>query len=89
MSALRQLAFDLPGRTALGREDFFVAPSNALAVAKIDLWPRWSPTKLVLTGPVGSGKTHLAAVWAGASGADIVSATAVSSIDLGRNDVCS
>lgn len=82
MTAIRQLALDLPGRAAQGREDFFVAPSNALAVAKIDQWPRWSPTKLVVTGPPGSGKSHLAAVWATASGAQIVAADAVTSVDL-------
>ena len=27
-----QLSFDLPVRTALGREDFFLSPANALAV---------------------------------------------------------
>ena len=31
----RQLSFDLPAKTALGREDFFVSPANALAVAMI------------------------------------------------------
>ena len=78
MTAIRQLALDLPFRAALGREDFFVTPSNALAVAKIDRWPRWSPPKLLITGPPGSGKTHLAAVWAQAANASIVSALMVS-----------
>jgi len=75
MSRIRQLAFDLPGRPAVGREDFFVAPSNALAMAKIDLWPRWTPPKLLVSGPKGAGKSHLAAVWASVSGAGILSAT--------------
>lgn len=74
MTTIRQLALDLPGRTAQGREDFFVSPSNALAVAKIDQWPRWTPPKLLVTGPRGSGKSHLVAVWAQASGAQVVSA---------------
>lgn len=73
----RQLSFDLPARTALGREDFFVAPSNAMAIALLDGWTMWPGGKLIITGPEGSGKTHLAHVWAGATRARIVPATAV------------
>jgi chromosomal replication initiation ATPase DnaA len=69
-----QLNFDLPARTALGREDFFVAPSNALAVALLDAWATWPNGKLVLTGPEGSGKTHLVHVWADRMGAQIIRA---------------
>lgn len=32
----RQLSFDLPVRAAQGREDFFVTPANAMAVALIE-----------------------------------------------------
>ena len=63
MDAARQLVFDLPHRVADGREDFFVAESNAHAVAMIDLWPDWPSRVMVLTGPPHCGKTHLAAVW--------------------------
>ncbi|ABG31645.1 chromosomal replication initiator DnaA [Roseobacter denitrificans] len=66
-----QLGLDLPGITALGRADFLVAPSNALAVALIEGWQDWPGRKLVLSGPAGSGKTHLAHVWAALSGAEI------------------
>ncbi|MDE4131955.1 DnaA/Hda family protein [Phaeobacter sp. QD34_3] len=70
----QQLSFDLPAKTALGRDDFFVAPSNAMAVALLDPGFSWPSGKLVLTGPAGSGKTHLAHVWAKASGARILQA---------------
>jgi len=69
-----QLGFDLPSRTALGRDAFFVAPSNAMALAMIDSWQTWAGAKLVLTGPAGSGKTHLAHVWADMAQAQIVAA---------------
>ena len=69
-----QLSLNLPGTPALGREDFLVAPSNALAMALIDAWPDWQAGKLVVTGPEGSGKTHLAHVWAARSGAQVVKA---------------
>ncbi len=58
-----QLAFDLPRRTALGRADFFVSDSNAAAVGCIDRWPAWPSPALVLHGPPGCGKTHLAHLW--------------------------
>lgn len=60
----RQLALDLPHRPAMAREDFLVAPSNELAVAWIDRWPDWPVGGLVIHGPRGCGKSHLAAVWA-------------------------
>jgi chromosomal replication initiation ATPase DnaA len=65
----RQLAFDLPHRPATGRDDFLVTPSNAKAVALIDLWPNWPANTLILLGPSGSGKSHLAAVWHEMTGA--------------------
>lgn len=70
-----QLGFELPVRTALGRDDFLVAPSNAVALSMVDAWRNWSPRKMVLTGPEGAGKTHLTHVWAADSGARIVAAT--------------
>ncbi|MEI4231980.1 DnaA ATPase domain-containing protein [Roseovarius sp. D22-M7] len=77
-----QLSFDLPVRAALGREDFFVSPANAEAVAMIEGWADWPDCKLLLTGPAGAGKTHLAHVWAGLAEARIVAAR-----DLARADV--
>ena len=69
-----QLSFDLPARAALERDDFFISPSNALAVALIDAPQSWSNGKLLLIGPEGAGKTHLAHVWAAQCGAQIISA---------------
>lgn len=64
-----QLVLDLGHRPALGAEDFLVAPCNAAAVAWIDRWPAWPASALVVHGPSGAGKTHLAHVWRGRSGA--------------------
>ena len=74
MSASTQLVLDLPIRQALGRDDFFVAPCNAVAVAQLEGWVNWPEGRLALVGPSGSGKTHLAHVWASLSGARIVEA---------------
>jgi chromosomal replication initiation ATPase DnaA len=60
----KQLAFDLPVEPRHGREDFLVSPSNERAYALIERWPDWPDTILTLSGPPGSGKSHLAAIWA-------------------------
>jgi chromosomal replication initiation ATPase DnaA len=78
----RQLSFDLPVRAALGREDFFVAPGNAMAVALIENWQNWPGRKLLLEGPRGAGKTHLAHVWAQMAGARIIAAQDVVNADI-------
>lgn len=71
----KQLAFDLGQRPALGRGDFLVAPSNEVAVALVDRWPDWQVPVVVLWGPAGAGKSHLAEVWHRASGALAVELT--------------
>lgn len=66
---MTQLPLDLGHRPALGRADFLVAPCNAHAIAWLDRWPDWSAPALALYGAAGSGKTHLAHVFAARSGA--------------------
>jgi chromosomal replication initiation ATPase DnaA len=41
-----------------------VSPSNERAYAQIERWPDWPDTVLRLEGPPGSGKSHLASIWA-------------------------
>lgn len=77
-----QLPLNLPARTALGRGDFFVTEANALALAEIDGWRSWPAGKLVLVGPAGAGKTHLAHVWAKESGARILPASRLAEADI-------
>lgn len=78
----RQLSFDLPVRTVLGRDDFFVSPANAMAVAMVEHPETWPGGKLVLTGPCGSGKTHLTHVWSALTGATIVKAADIRDQDI-------
>ena len=65
----RQLAFALPHAESLSRDDFLEGPSNAAALALVDSWPDWPNRIMLLTGPEGAGKSHLAAIWAEAAGA--------------------
>ena len=66
-----QLAFDLPHLPTLSRDAFFVAPCNRDAAAWIDRWPDWPGGVLLLLGPAGCGKSHLAAAWRLRAGAEI------------------
>ncbi len=59
-----QLTFDLPKHSALGLDDFMVSPANQDALDQVLAWQNWEGGKLLLTGPQGCGKTHLASVWA-------------------------
>ena len=62
----------------MGRADFLPAPSNAAALAMIDMPERWPQGRLILAGPEGSGKSHMAAFWAAENGARRVSVSALS-----------
>ncbi len=64
-----QLSFDWALPVSLGPEDFFVSDSNADAHAMVAGGLRWPEGKLVLIGPQGSGKSHLARIWQGQTGA--------------------
>lgn len=78
----RQLAFDLPSTEAMTREHFFVAPSNALALQAVEGWATWPGRKLLLVGPEGAGKTHLAHVWAALADAVILPAGTLAGADI-------
>jgi chromosomal replication initiation ATPase DnaA len=70
----RQLALALDHPESFARDDFLSGPSNAAAFALIEAWPDWPHRSVVLIGPEGSGKSHLAAIWAQNAGARQVAA---------------
>src|SRR5258705_11768572 len=73
----RQLAFALPHAESLTRDNFLEGPANAAALALVDSWPDWPNRIMLLAGPEGSGKSHLAAIWAERAGARSISAHAL------------
>ena len=85
MSSVRspgQLALTLEHAERFGREDFLGGPSNSSALALVDRWPDWPDRIAMLIGPEGAGKSHLAAIWAAAAGAGIVSAAALAESEM-------
>ena len=78
-----QLTFDLPVRTSLARGDFFLSKANAMAMARLEQPENWPLGKLVLVGPEGAGKTHLAHLWAEAHEARIFSGRSLPDLDVG------
>jgi len=71
-----QWALPLPVATRFGRADFLVSDSNRAAFDLIERWPDWPGRALVLHGPPGSGKSHLAHLWCERSGATLIAGDA-------------
>jgi chromosomal replication initiation ATPase DnaA len=65
----RQLALALPHAESLARDNFLAGPANAAGIGLVDAWPEWPSRTMLVVGPEGSGKSHLAAIWAQHAGA--------------------
>jgi len=82
MNVPRQLALALPHAESFAREDFLTGGPNAAALALVERWPDWPDRALLLIGPEGAGKSHLAAIWAEIAGARRISARALGETSL-------
>jgi chromosomal replication initiation ATPase DnaA len=82
VQAPRQLVLALDHTESFAREDFLGGPSNAVALALIESWPDWPNRAVMLVGPEGAGKSHLAAIWAQQSGARFIAARALAEVQL-------
>lgn len=59
----RQMSFDLPVYAAMSSEDFMIDETNKRAFEYISKWPSWQNGLVVLAGPIGTGKSHLAKIY--------------------------
>lgn len=78
----RQLALALPHAESLSRDDFLEGPANAAALDLVERWPDWPNRVILLAGPEGCGKSHLATIWAAMSGARVTMAHALDPADV-------
>lgn len=60
----QQMVLPLKWKAAQGQKDFYVSEANRDAVHFLDSWSTWPVPVAVLIGPAGSGKSHLAAIFA-------------------------
>ncbi|WFU10068.1 DnaA regulatory inactivator HdaA [Rhizobium sp. CB3090] len=67
-----QLPLAFTHDAATGRDDLLVADPLNAAVKIVDSWPHWPSPVVILAGPVGSGKSHLASIWRERSGATAI-----------------
>jgi chromosomal replication initiation ATPase DnaA len=77
----RQLVLALDHAESFARDDFLEGPSNSAALALVERWPDWPNRTVALVGPEGSGKSHLAAIWAELSGARVLAAKLIGDVD--------
>lgn len=73
-SGPRQLTLDLPFEEGYRLTDFLPAASNRAALDAVLRWPDWPAPALLLDGPPGCGKTHLARIWAERADAAVLDA---------------
>jgi len=75
-----QLWFDFSlGEGSLNLANFCNGRSNADARSAINRWRSWPSGVLILTGPRGCGKSHLAHIWLQTNGAKIVHSSSIPS----------
>ena len=58
-----QLPLEFRHEAASGRDDLVISDPVSAAASIIDRWPDWPSPVVIITGPEGSGKSHLAEVW--------------------------
>ena len=69
-----QLPLKLAPSPRYVRSEYLVTAANRSAFAFVDSWPQWPARRLMIVGPTGAGKSHLAHIWAEKAGADFISA---------------
>ncbi|MBN8530942.1 MAG: hypothetical protein J0L97_03650 [Alphaproteobacteria bacterium] len=69
---IHQLGLNLPPEERLEDRHFIIGDANRDAHAWIMAWPEWPVYGLYLYGPEGSGKSHLARIWAARAKARII-----------------
>ncbi|MCR9139182.1 MAG: DnaA regulatory inactivator HdaA [Alphaproteobacteria bacterium] len=59
----QQLPLNFGHAASTARDDLIVSSPVDAAISLIDRWPDWPSPVVIMAGPTGSGKTHLANIW--------------------------
>lgn len=82
---MSQYALTLPLDPVFSADNFFISECNRTAWDTLQRWPNWGAHALILSGPAGSGKTHLAELWRARVGAACINAAALDARTAGSN----
>lgn len=74
--AVEQLPLDFVHQPSNARDDLIVSDPLNAAIHIIDSWPTWPSPIVILAGPTGAGKTHLANIWRETASAKVITAFA-------------
>lgn len=77
-----QLLLDIGLTGSMSRDDLIVTRANREAAALIENWPDWPGPFVIIAGPTGSGKTHLATIWRDEAGARACDPSDLTAADL-------
>ena len=78
----RQFPLKLEPHPDYTAADFLNSEANRAALALVLAWPEWALTTAVIWGPAGSGKTHLAHIWAELAGASVTGVDGFAELSL-------
>ncbi len=73
---IEQLPLDFAHQPSNARDDLIVSDPLNAAIHIIDSWPNWPSPVVILAGPTGAGKTHLANIWKENASASAITAFA-------------
>lgn len=76
-----QIPIPLGHQPVFDRESFIVGDANRAALEFVEIWPDWPAPVVILTGPPGSGKTHLAHIWTSLAGGRLIKARQIAQSD--------
>lgn len=65
----QQLPLSFSHESANDWEDLIVSDPTAAAASVVERWPDWPSPVVIIVGPPGAGKSHLASLWQAGAGA--------------------
>ena len=71
---MSQLPLPFEHAPRYGPGDFMRSASNEAALGAVERWPDWPDRVMLLIGPGGAGKSHLARIWAARADAALLAA---------------